>query len=194
MKYTNDQLKNMSFTEDFIKMIENISEEDGYKYQVVRSVAYKKMYAIQDDEKIIQAHIDHISEDYLIENMLETVVFHGYISNLGEVIAEILFRRKITNLEKMGAVIRYADEDLIKEKFGNIEIDPNKIYRLATYKKIPESYVYYTDEKIIGTHMSDVLWELSQSDEFRLACIKGYVDAQAVAELLIYDIDGRDIK
>ena len=42
--------------------------------------------------------------------------------------------------------------------------------------------------------MSDVLWELSQSDEFRLACIKGYVDGQAVAELLIYDIGGRDIK
>ena len=194
MKYTNDQLKSMRFTENFIKMIENISEEDGYKYQVVRSAAYKGMYAIEDDEKLIQAHIDHISEDYLIENRLETVVSHGYISNLGEVIAEILFRRKITNLEKMGAVIRYADEDLIREKFGNIEIDPNKIYRLATYKKIPESYVYYTDEKIIGTHMSDVLWELSQSDEFRLACIKGYVDAQAVAELLIYDINGRDIK
>ena len=194
MKYTNDQLKNMSFTEDFIKMIENISEEDGYKYQVVRSVAYKEMYVLQDDEKLIQAHIDHISEDYLIENRLEKVVSYGYISNSGEVIAEILFRRKITNLEKMGAVIRYADEDLIKEKFGNIEIDPNKIYRLATYKKIPESYVYYTDEKIIGTHMSDVLWELSQSDEFRLACIRGYVDGQAVAELLIYDINGRDIK
>ena len=94
----------------------------------------------------------------------------------------------------MGAVIRYADEDLIREKFGNIEIDPNKIYRLATYKKIPESYIYHTDEKIIGAHMSDVLWELSQSDEFRLACIKGYVDEQAVAELLIYDIGGRDIK
>ena len=29
MKYTNDQLKSMSFTEDFIKMIEYISEEDG---------------------------------------------------------------------------------------------------------------------------------------------------------------------
>ena len=194
MKYTNDQLKSMSFTENFIKMIENISEEDGYEYQVIRSAAYKEMYAIEDDEKLIQAHIDHISEDYLIENRLETVVFHGYISNLGEVIAEILFRRKITNLEKMGAVIRYADEDLIREKFGNIEIDPNNIYRLATYKKISESYIYYTDEKIIGAHMSDVLRELSQSDEFRLACIKGYVDAQAVAELLIYDIDGRDIK
>ena len=194
MKYTNDQLKNMSFTEDFIKMIENISEEDGYEYQVIRPVAYKGMYATEDDEKLIQAHIDHISEDYLIENRLETVVSHGYISNSGEVIAEILFRRKITNLEKMGAVIRYADEDLIREKFGNIEIDPNKIYRLVTYKKIPESYVYYTDEKIIGAHMSDVLWELSQSDEFRLACIKGYVYEQAVAELLIYDIDGRDIK
>ncbi|MDD6468389.1 MAG: hypothetical protein PUF99_00590 [Bacilli bacterium] len=184
----------MSFTENFIKMIENISEEDGYKYQVIRSEAYKGMYAIEDDEKLIQAHIDHISEDYLIENRLETVVSHGYISNSGGVIAEILFRRKITNLEKMGAVIRYADEDLIREKFGNIEIDPNKIYRLATYKKIPESYIYHTDEKIIGAHMSDVLWELSQSDEFRLACIKGYVDGQAVAELLIYDIDGRDIK
>ena len=194
MKYTNDELKSMGFTENFIKMIENINEEDGYEYQVTRSAAYKEMYAIEDDEKLIQAHIDHISEDYLIENRLETVVSHGYISTSGEVIAEILFRRKITNLEKMGAVIRYADEDLIREKFGNIEIDPNKIYRLATYKKIPESYVYYTDEKIIGAHMSDVLWELSQSDEFRLACIRGYVDEQAVAELLIYDIDGRDIK
>ena len=152
------------------------------------------MYAIEDDEKLIQAHIDHISKDYLIEDRLETVVSHGYISNSGGLIAEILFRRKITNIEKMGAVIRYADENLIRAKFGNIEIEPNNIYRLATYKKIPESYIYYTDEKIIGAHMSNVLLELSQSDEFRLVCIRGYVDGQAVAELLIYDIDGRDIK
>ena len=100
MKYTNDELKSMGFTENFIKMIENINEEDGYEYQVTRSAAYKEMYAIEDDEKLIQAHIDHISKDYLIEDRLETVVSHGYISNSGGLIAEILFRRKITNLEK----------------------------------------------------------------------------------------------
>ena len=59
MKYTNNQLKSMELSENFIKMIENISE---------------------------------------------TVISHGYISNSGGVIAEILFRRKITNLEKIGAV------------------------------------------------------------------------------------------
>lgn len=194
MKFTKEELKQMNYSEEFIHLVENIETEDEYKYQVIRSIAYKEMYAIEDDEKLIQVHIDHISKDYLIEDRLETVVSHGYISNSGSLIAEILFRRKITNLEKMGAVIRYADEDLIREKFGNIEIDPNNIYRLVTYKKISESYIYYTDEKIIGAHMSDVLRELSQSDEFRLVCIRGYVDGQAVAELLVYDINGRDIK
>ena len=42
--------------------------------------------------------------------------------------------------------------------------------------------------------MSNVLLELSQSDEVRLACIRGYVAGKAIAELLIYDINGRDIK
>lgn len=104
MNYTNDQLKSMGLSENFIKIIENISEEDGYEYRVIRSAGYKEMYSIEDEEKLIQAHIDHISEDYFIEDRFETVISHGYISNSGDLIAEILFRRKITNLEKMGAV------------------------------------------------------------------------------------------
>ena len=104
MKYTNNQLKSMGLSENFIKMIENIIEEDCYEYQVIRSAASKEMYAIEDEEKLIQTHIDHISEDCLIEGRLETVISHRYISKSGDLIAEILFRRKITNLEKMGAV------------------------------------------------------------------------------------------
>lgn len=96
MKYTNDKLKSMGFTENFIKMIENISEEDGYEYQVMRSFASKEMYDIDDEEKIIQAHIEHISEDYFIENRLEAIVSNGYISNSNVVIAEILFRKRKT--------------------------------------------------------------------------------------------------
>ena len=42
MKYTNNQLKSMGFTENFAKMLENISDEDGYKYQVIRSTAPNK--------------------------------------------------------------------------------------------------------------------------------------------------------
>ena len=42
MKYRNNQLKSMGFTENFTKMLENISEEDGYKYQVIRSAAPNK--------------------------------------------------------------------------------------------------------------------------------------------------------
>lgn len=194
MKFTKEELKQMSYSEDFIHLVENISTEDGCHYQVIRSVAPKSLYQNNDDEKIIQAHINHISEDYLIENRLEAVIANGYISKNGGVIAEILFRKKTSALEKMGVEIRYADEDLIKEKFGNFEIDPDKIYRLATFKIIPEAYIYYTDEKIIAAHMSNVLLELSQSDEFRLACIRGYVAGKAIAELLIYDINGRDIK
>ena len=194
MKFTKEELKQMGYSEKFIKLVENIEVEDEYTYQVIQSIAPKEMYTIIDEEKLIQAHIDHISEDYLIENRLEAVVANGYISKSGGVVAEILFKKKISNIEKLGVTIRYADKYLIKEKFGNIEIDSNKIYRLATFKKIPETYIYYTDEKIIGAHMSKVLWELSQSDDYRLACIKGYIGDQAVAELLIYDIDGRDIK
>lgn len=194
MKFTKEELKQMGYSEKFIKSVENIKVEDEYTYQVTQSVAPKKMYNIIDEEKLIQAHIDHISEDYLIEDRLEAVVTNGYISKSGAVVAEILFKKKITNIEKLGVTIRYADKYLIREKFGKIEIDPNKIYRLATFKKIHETYRFSTDEKIIGAHMSEVLRELSQSDDFRLACIKGYVGDQAVAELLIYDIDGRDIK
>ena len=194
MKFTKEELKQMGYSEKFIKFVENIEVEDEYTYQVIQSISPKEIYTIIDEEKLIQAHINHISEDYLIENRLEAVVANGYISKSGGVVAEILFKKKISNIEKLGVTIRYADKYLIKEKFGNIEIDSNKIYRLATFKKIPETYIYYTDEKIIGAHMSKVLWELSQSDDYRLACIKGYIGDQAVAELLIYDIDGRDIK
>ena len=42
MKYTNNQFKRMRFTENFTKMLENISDEDGYKYQVIRSAAPNK--------------------------------------------------------------------------------------------------------------------------------------------------------
>ena len=103
MKYTNDELKSMGFTENFIKMIENISEEDGYEYQVIRSAASKEMYDIDkemydidDEEKIIQTHIEHISDDYFIEDRLEAIVSNGYISNSNGVIAEILFRKRKT--------------------------------------------------------------------------------------------------
>lgn len=96
MKYTNDELKSMGFTENFIKMIENISEEDGYEYQVIRSAALKEIYDIDDEEKIIQTHIEHISEDYFIEDRLEAIVSNGYISNSNGVIAEILFRKRKT--------------------------------------------------------------------------------------------------
>lgn len=96
MKYTNDELKSMGFTENFIKMIENMSEEDGYEYQVIRSAALKEIYDIDDEEKIIQTHIEHISEDYFIEDRLEAIVSNGYISNSNGVIAEILFRKRKT--------------------------------------------------------------------------------------------------
>lgn len=194
MKYTKDELINMGFSEKFINMMENIVEEDDYKYQVVRSVTSKSLYAIDDEEKLIKTHINHISEDYLIEDRLEVVISNGYLTNLDEVVAEFLFRKKITALEKMGVTIRYADEDLIKEKFGNFQIDPQKVYRLATYKIVLEHSNYYTNEKIIEAHMSKVLRELSQSNDFRLVCIKGYVTSHAIAELLIYDIDEGDIK
>lgn len=194
MKYTKDELINMGFSEKFINMMGNIVEEDGYKYQVVISATSKSLYAIDDEEKLIKTHIEHISEDYLIEDKLEVVISNGYLTNLDGVVAEFLFRKKITALEKMGVTIRYADENLIKEKFGNIQIDSQKVYRLATYKIDLEHHNYYTDEKIIEAHMSKVLRELSQSDDFRLVCIKGYVTNQAIAELLIYDIDEGDIK
>ena len=186
MKYTNDELKSMGFTENFIKMIENISEEDGYEYQVTRSAAYKEMYAIEDDEKLIQAHIDHISKDYLIEDRLETVISHGYISNSGGLITEILFRRKITNLEKMGAVIRYADEDLIREKFGNIDIDDNKIYRFVSYKATKEHY-YKKNEELLMFNLNNTIEKLLQEDDFEIVCIKGFVNEKVVIELLLTD-------
>ena len=96
MKYTNDELKSIGFTENFIKMIENISEEDGYEYQVIRSAASKEIYDIDDEEKIIQTHIEHISDDYFIEDILEAIVSNGYISKSNGVIAEILFRKRKT--------------------------------------------------------------------------------------------------
>ena len=96
MKYTNDELKSMGFTENFIKMVENISEEDGYEYQVILSIASKEKYYIDDEEKIIQTHIEHISEDYFIEDRLEAIVSNGYISNSNGVVAEILFRKRKT--------------------------------------------------------------------------------------------------
>ncbi len=96
MKYTNDELKSIGFTENFIKMIENISEEDGYEYQVIRSAALKEIYDIDDEEKIIQTHIEHILEDYFIEDRLEAIVSNGYISKSNGVIAEILFRKRKT--------------------------------------------------------------------------------------------------
>ena len=46
MKYTKDELINMGFSEKFINMMENIVEEDDYKYQVVRSVTLKSLYVI----------------------------------------------------------------------------------------------------------------------------------------------------
>lgn len=192
MNWTKERLEPMGFTETFISMIKNVDEEVGYRYEVKKSVTTTKLYKCSLDD-VINEHINHISEDYLIEDRLELVESNGYIK--GEmVVAELLFRKKITSLEKMGITIRYADEDLIKEKFGDIKINSNYIYRLATYKATLERYIYSTDEKIIGAHMCDALWELSQSDDFRLVCIKGHVKGDAIAEMLLVDINGRDIK
>ena len=44
MKFTKEELKQMSYSEDFIHLVENISTEDGCHYQVIRSVAPKSLY------------------------------------------------------------------------------------------------------------------------------------------------------
>lgn len=186
MKYTNDELKSMAFTENFIKMIENISEEDGYEYQVMRSAASKDMYYIDDEEKLIQTHIKHISEDYFIEDRLEAVVSNGYISNSNVVIAEILFRKRKTRFESMVGKVIYADNNLIKEKFGNIEIDDNKIYRFALYKTTKEHY-YKKNEELLKLNLNNTIEQLLQEDDFEIVCIKGFVNEKVVIELLLTD-------
>ena len=186
MKYTNDELKSMAFTENFIKMIENISEEDGYEYQVMRSAASKDMYYIDDEEKLIQTHIKHISEDYFIEDRLEAVVSNGYISNSNVVIAEILVRKRKTRFESMVGKVIYADNNLIKEKFGNIEIDDNKIYRFALYKTTKEHY-YKKNEELLKLNLNNTIEQLLQEDDFEIVCIKGFVNEKVVIELLLTD-------
>ena len=186
MKYTNDELKSMAFTENFINMIENISEEDGYEYQVMRSAASKDMYYIDDEEKLIQTHIKHISEDYFIEDRLEAVVSNGYISNSNVVIAEILFRKRKTRFESMVGKVIYADNNLIKEKFGNIEIDDNKIYRFALYKTTKEHY-YKKNEELLKLNLNNTIEQLLQEDDFEIVCIKGFVNEKVVIELLLTD-------
>lgn len=87
MKTTNELCSN-----EFKNKMENIIEEDGYEYKIIVSSTNKDFYK-GSDEKIISSHINHIAEDYAIDEGLELVVSNGYINNNG-VYAELLMRKK----------------------------------------------------------------------------------------------------
>ena len=68
MKFTKEELKQMSYSEDFIHLVENISTEDGCHYQVIRSVAPKSLYENNDDEGyqghlVLHEALDAIAEE-----------------------------------------------------------------------------------------------------------------------------------
>ena len=75
---------------------------------------------------------------------------------------------------------------MIKEKFGNIEIDDNKIYRFALYKTTKEHY-YKKNEELLKLNLNNTIEQLLQEDDFEIVCIKGFVNEKVVIELLLTD-------
>ena len=80
------------FTEDFKNKLENVIEEEGYDYKKMISCTGVNLYK-GTNEEIIKAHINHISEDYKIDDGLELVLSNGYIKDEA-VYAELLMRKK----------------------------------------------------------------------------------------------------
>ena len=94
-KFTREKLEKMSFSNEFIEKLDNVIEEDGYEYRVMVSRGIdRSFYDNHSDDEIIKCHLEHISIDYYEDDGLETIISNGYITKVGEVVGEFLFRRK----------------------------------------------------------------------------------------------------
>ena len=79
------------YSKEFNNKLKNYNIDDKYEYRAMKSIGDKDFYG-QEEDIIIQKHIDHISEDYLIDDGYETVVSHGYIKKK-DVVCELLMRK-----------------------------------------------------------------------------------------------------
>lgn len=80
------------YSDNFNKKMENYVFDNKYEYKVMRSICDKDFYGKDDDNKIIQYHINHISSDYLEDDGFETIISNGFIKD-DSVICELLMRR-----------------------------------------------------------------------------------------------------